>query len=131
MSTRKQRNGTGNNNSGFGGSSIGGGNDYHDGYGNTDRYNEIEDRPYTDEEGYKTQDEEEEEEDLDASGRSGSVMGSSVGKGVRFGPGTKEASEAGTDLESEAEDDVSSFFDFVIVVVVRCCWVVLKCICVE
>ena len=53
--------------------------------------------PYTDDEGYRTEDNE--SSSLDGSMRSGM----SSGKGVRFGPGTKEASEAGTDLESEAD----------------------------
>jgi hypothetical protein len=58
------------------------------------------DRPYTDDEGYKTEDNEESLTDLDSSGRSGVSS-----KGVRFGPGTKEASEAGTDLDSEVDLD--------------------------
>jgi hypothetical protein len=107
MSTRKR--GNGNNNissytSGDRENSGGGGYHYSgDNERNRERYkDEEEERQYTDDEGYKTEDTDENEA-LDSSMRSGM----SSNKGVRFGPGTKEASEAGTDLESEAGDDVS------------------------
>ncbi|KAL7508126.1 hypothetical protein ACHAXN_005232 [Cyclotella atomus] len=105
MSTRKRGNGNYNISSYTSGDrENSGGGGYHysgDNERNRERYKEEEEeRQYTDDEGYKTEDTDENEA-LDSSMRSGM----SSNKGVRFGPGTKEASEAGTDLESEAGDD--------------------------
>lgn len=62
-------------------------------------YNEEEEESLAEEEGsegYRTEDNE--ETDLDSSGRSGLSS-----KGVRFGPGTKEGSDLGTESESDFE----------------------------
>jgi hypothetical protein len=47
--------------------------------------------------GYRTEDQNS-DSDLDSSNRS------SLSRGVRFGPGTKEGSELGTDLDSDGSD---------------------------
>lgn len=63
-------------------------------------YNEEEEESLAEEEGsegYRTEDNEE-TDDLDSSSRSGLSS-----KGVRFGPGTKEGSDLGTESESDFE----------------------------
>jgi len=71
--------------------------DYH--HQDHDDDDSQDDKAPTDDEGYWTEDNEE-TMGIDSSCRSGTSS-----KGVRFGPGTKEASDAGTDLESETDVD--------------------------